>query len=173
MSALLLLAGLASCPLHAQTVTFEDVAVAAGGGEAAHLPARYHGLVWDGVWQTSSWAVAANESNFFEGAEAHSGKNYAFSNNGVNLSISGGVFSVDSLWVREGRVGGIYQLTFIGLRDGKQMFTKTLPINDQYKKIDLNYRDIDTLTIAMKNSVNLLLDDITFSKIEPTANAAP
>lgn len=169
----LLLSGAAAGQLQAQTVTFEDVEVKPGNGEAASLPARYHGLIWDGFWQTSSWAVAANESMFFEGAEAHGGKQYAFSNNGVNLSITGGVFSVDNLWVREGRAGNIYQLTFVGLRDGQQKFTKTLPISDQYKKIDLNYSDIDTLNITMKNSVNLLLDDITFSKIVPSPDAAP
>lgn len=157
----------------ATLIDFEDLTAANG----AFIPQGYRGFSWLGGGHTngeSSWVNSAfdelcDPTPACEAGTAHTGRNYAWSNGGVHLELSDGLFDIQSLWVSfraDPRGFPDFSLFFDGFLDGIKVYTATLllPNDNAYRKAELNFTGIDTLILRGETNHNVLVDDIVFSK---------
>lgn len=158
MAACLLVGGLFSTAAQADVIGFEDVAFP---GTVTFLSNPYQGLSWGGGWGSSSWVISKESTNYFSGTEVHSGSNFAWSNGGANLSLSGTSFTMNSLWARIGNRGS-GQATAHGFQGGKEIYTQVLDLTDSYQLFKLNFAGIDSWTLT-NQTTNVLIDDITIN----------
>lgn len=160
-SALTFCAGAAN----AELIDFEDLDASTG----IWIPQGYHGFSWlgggynDGL---TSWVNSANIPLCFNNPlcsqwPAYSGVNYAWSDGGVYLELSDGLFNIESLMISAFST----TVTFEGLLNGATVFTKSIDVNESsYKQAVLNFNGIDTLRFDSDVNYNLVIDDISFSR---------
>lgn len=151
---------------NAELIDFEDLDASTG----IWIPQGYHGFSWLGGGRdngTTSWVNSANLPLYqnYPGytALAHSGVNYAWSDGGVYLELSDGLFNLESLWVSTFSDN----VTFEGLLAGDTIFTKSVRVNTNeksYIQAVLNFSGIDTLRFDSDINYNVQVDDISFSR---------
>jgi hypothetical protein len=134
-------------------IDFEDLA-------SGFVPTSYNGLTWSGGFGSGSWVVSLESDDIFLGTEAHSQDHYSWSNGGIDLSISGGPFTLNSLWARVPATSG----TAIahGFLGSTELFTQTLNLAGSYQLFTLNFVGIDSWTLTDQDN-NTLIDDITLN----------
>jgi hypothetical protein len=156
-----LVAPVSAAPL---TIDFEDVAAP---GASSFLAPGYKGFTWSGGYGGSSWVITDSTDPFywgFVGVPVHSGKNYAWSNGGTNLSLAGGTFDFNGFWARAG--GGAFTAIAHGFVGSTETFTQSFTVSDVYQQFTFNFLGIDTLTIT-DQATNLLVDDILVNAVGP------
>lgn len=140
--------------VQAGTIGFEDLAPP---GCCLSIPANYQGFQWLGGAGSFSWVIANEARNVFDGIEAHSGVNYAWSAGGTNLTLAGAPFELESLWIRTNYMTS--PVTFQGFTNGVQTFSSSFNVGPQYQQLNLHFTGIDFLTIDSRGQ-NVLIDDI-------------
>jgi hypothetical protein len=146
------------------TIDFEDVVAP---GAYTYLAPGYQGFTWSGGAGSSSWVITDSTDSFswgFSGVTAHSGKNYAWSNGAVDLSLASGPFDFNGFWARAG--GGSFTATAHGFVGSTETYTQTFTVSDVYQQFTFNFLGIDTLTITDQGT-NLLVDDIQVNATAP------
>ena len=159
VSTLFLLGSSAFSVASAGTIDFDDVAVPT---TYTFLNDGYQGFNWSGSSGAHSWVISKSPDNWFSGDQAHSGQNFAWSNNAADLTMSGSAFNLDSLWGRNSNNHG--KVTVHGFFRGAEIATQTLKFTDEYQQFNLNLKGIDQVTFSNKHG-NILLDDISVSAI--------
>ncbi len=148
----------------AATIDFEEIA---SPGSVYFLAPGYQGLTWSGGLGEISWVIADSANNFslgFSGIVAHSGQNFAWSNNAVNLSIQGNSFDFNNFWARAGRDS--FTATAHGFVGATEIYTQLFTVSDIYQEYVFNFSSIDRLEITNQNT-NLLVDDIMINVTAP------
>jgi hypothetical protein len=144
----------AAAPASAEVITFEDL--------ISNVPTSYHGLTWSGGFGQYSWVIYPETIPVFDGTEAVSSVNFAWSNGATDLSIASGTpFSINSLWAR---IGNLTSGTAIahGFLGNSELYTQTLNLTDTYQFFALDFTGIDTWTLTDQAN-NVLIDNIDVS----------
>ena len=150
-------------------IDFEDLDASSG----IWVPQGYYGFSWLGGGHNNgetSWVNSANtplciNNPVCNPGVANSGENYAWSDGGVFLELSAGLFNIESLYVSaRGNPPSSATVTFEGLLDGDIIFTTAVAVDEtSYTLANLNFNGIDTLRFDSDINYNLLVDDISFS----------
>jgi hypothetical protein len=148
---LCILAASASTQASAAIIGFEDLS-------SGFVPTSYQGFTWSGGSGGGSWVLGNESNNIFPGTEAHSGSKFAWSNGGTSLTLSDGLFSLDSFWARTG-AATTFNYTVKGFLGATELYSQNITATQTYQQFVFNYTGIDKITISAGN--NLLLDDIT------------
>jgi hypothetical protein len=153
---------------HATVIGFENFYPANCCGA---IDNAYQSFNWSGSYGSGSWLIAHEADALFSGDTAHSGTAFVWSNGGLGtLTISGPVFSLDSMWIRVSAYSS--RAYFYGYANGVELFSSNFEANSSYHFVALNFGNIDTLRIYT-NGRNFLIDDITVNSQdipEPTAS---
>ena len=156
-------------PAQAETIGFEEVGMTFTDPpdyEYSYLSNQYR-LNWGGGLQNISWVVSPSTSVWFSGPQAHSGTNFAWSNGGTDLSISGPPFSLSEFWVRSANTSNDISLVVTGFKDGDAVDSKTFTVNGTYQRITVSFDNIDSITFIPSATTNLLLDDFVLTLAVP------
>ncbi len=159
---------LAASALSAQAavVDFEDLS---SPGCCTFPASGYHGFEWSGAWGTNSWVFAEAGAGVFTGTNAHSGNNFAWSNGGADLSLSGTSFDFNSMWARGG--WSAFGFDAHGFKNGVEVYTKHLDVSMDYSLLTLDFKGVDRVVFDHQGT-NLLIDDITVNAVpEPQTYA--
>jgi len=147
--------------LHATVINFDDLTAADG----TYIPQGYQGFSWLGGWGASSWVN--NAASPIDTAGAYSGANYAWSNGGINLDLSDGLFNVSNLWARNRSDIASWSHTYEGWLGATKLFTSTVTSTNAWSQVTLNFSGIDRLAISSGH--NLLVDDINLAVVPEPA----
>jgi len=153
-------------PASAVVIDFDDITLPG----CCTFDPSYQGFTWDGASGAQSWVIAEESANIFGGTEAHSGANFAWSNGASDLSLSNGVFDLNSLWARSG--GLDFTATAHGLFGGFEIFTQDFHVTQTYEEFTFNFSEIDTFTIT-NQATNILIDDICINDASCSAGSVP
>lgn len=155
---------------NAGLIDFEDLDASSG----TFVQDDYNGFTWAGSSGGISWVN--NAAAPISGGVANSGVNFAWSNGGAALELSGDLFNIESLWISS-LFGSTNtpEVTFEGFRNGISIFSTSITANNtSWTQAVLNFNGIDQLKFDGDISSNLLVDDISFSVAqvpEPSAFA--
>lgn len=142
---------------NAVLIDFEDLEASDG----TFVSDGYYGFDWTGSLDEYSWV---NNANVNIGPAAYSGSNYAWSNGGAELELSGGVFSIASLWISSKNGGSNSPtITFEGLFNGSTLFSSTYIAGSDWGEVILNFSGIDQLIFDGDINTNLLIDNIRYT----------
>jgi len=144
---------------NADIIDFDDLTV----GDGVFIPQGYEGFSWLGGDGESSWVN--NVAAPIDSDGAHSGTNYAWSNGGVQLDMSDGVFDLASLWARNRADIALQTRTFEGWLDGSLLFTHTQDVSNFWGQVSLNWTGINNFSILSGH--NILIDDLAVNVPEP------
>jgi hypothetical protein len=174
-AAVLSLASLAPVS-QAATIGFEDIPMTFTDPAAlsyAYLTNQY-GLQWSGGYQDISWTVSEATGGWFPGSQAHSGNQFAWSNGGVDLSISSSMaFTLTEFWARSGYGQADVVLTVNGYNGGVLVGTQSLAMTTTYQLMAFNFGETDKITFTSSPHANILMDDfvMTLPVPEPSTYA--
>jgi hypothetical protein len=167
--AVALVLGVAFGQARAATIGFEEIPMThtgTPGYDYAYLQYQY-GLNWDGGVQEISWVVSQDSGVWFPGQQAHSGNNFAWSNGGTNLAISGIAFTLTEFWARTANITNDISLTVTGYNGGVAVDSQSFTIGSTYRLISLSLGSVDAITFAPSSLANVLFDDLVFTALTP------
>ena len=136
---------------------------------------NYQGFTWDGGSGPASWQVSSDSSTPFSGDSTHSGVKFVWSNGATDLSLSDGLFDLDSFWARGRSFNAGQTATARGFLGGIEIYTQDITLADfgVYSQFTFNFTGIDQFQLTDQGN-NTLIDDISInmgSVPEPTTLA--
>lgn len=151
---------------NAVIIDFDDLD-ASDSENRFYIPQGYEEFSWLGERGEESWI---NNASFDLSLPALSGDNYAWSNGGARLSLSDGLFNVESLWINAifGAGNPDPLVTFEGYRDGILIYSSDLQVTQRnWTFASLNFTGIDFFTFDGFPNTNIAVDDISYSRAVP------
>lgn len=142
-------------PASAAVINFDDLSSGPAG-----VPQGYMGFTWGPL--SDSWIAEGSAFPSFPGTLMHSGSIFAWSNAGEDVSLSGSLFDMNSMWARIGSppTGSAIAHGFNGTTE---LFTQTLQLTNSYQLITMNFTGITSWTLTNQTN-NVLMDDIVFTR---------